>query len=86
LLGVLVEPGDTTSQQVDVVDIDRPVGQRGTELGQVLDGFRPLEWLQCLGQRDPGGVGEDLFGEDPWGLVGEFVEASSDSERTRFDP
>ena len=32
-LGGLVEPGDTTSQQVEVIDIDRTIGQRGTEFG-----------------------------------------------------
>jgi hypothetical protein len=42
--------------------------------------------VAVLGQRDPGGVGEDLFGEDPGGLVGEFVEAAGDFERTRFCP
>ena len=33
------------ANSVDVVDVDRPGGQRGTEVGHQLDGFGPLEWL-----------------------------------------
>ena len=57
-LGVGVEAGDTTSQQVDVFDGDRSAGQRGTEFGEQVDGFGAFEWLQGLVQRDPGGVSE----------------------------
>ena len=69
-----------------MIDVDRPGGQRGAEGGHQLDSFRPLERLQRLVQRDPGGVGNHLLGKYPRGLVGEFVEALGDSERTRFGP
>ena len=86
LLRSRVEPGDALGQHIDMIDVHCSCGQRSAELGEQLDCFSPSKWLKGLREGDPRRVGDDLFGKDPWVLLGELVEPLGNRQRARFDP
>jgi len=82
----VVQSGHAFGEDVDMFDIDRAGAEGEVELRHQLDRVASSERLECLVQRNPGGVSNDLLGKDPRGLVSELVEASRHRERARLYP